>query len=285
MNYVLLHAERPLVGAKLHMGKEGARKAGRAGLDIASGMVPFFGGFLSAIAGAWSEKEQEHANNMLRQWIQMLEDELREKGRTITEIIARIDMQNEETLKRVESDEYQALLKKSFRKWSSIDSESKRQKIRNILANAAATRLVSDDVVSLFIEWIEDYSDFHFEVIGQIYQNEGITRGGIWENLKKPSVPENSADADLYKMLIRDLSMGGVIRQHRAVDYHGNFIKKQSQHVPKGQGSRTMISAFDRAERYELTELGRQFVHYAMNELAPRIAFEDAADEAVAPAE
>ena len=46
-------------------GKTG--KAGRAGLDIAAGMVPFFGGFLSAIASAWSEKEQEHANNMLRQ--------------------------------------------------------------------------------------------------------------------------------------------------------------------------------------------------------------------------
>lgn len=262
-----------------------AGKAGRAGLDIASGMVPFFGGFLAAIASAWSEKEQEHANNMLRQWIQMLEDELREKGRTIAEIIARVDMQDEETLKRVESEEYQALLKKSFRKWSSIDSESKRQKIRNILSNAAATRIVSDDVVSLFIEWIEDYSDFHFEVIGQVYQNEGVTRGGIWENLKKPYAAENSAEADLYRMLIRDLSMGGVIRQHRAVDYHGNFVKKQAPHVPKGQGTKTMVSAFDRTERYELTELGRQFVHYAMNELAARIEFKDATEEAVASAQ
>lgn len=250
-------------------------KIGRAGLNAVSGMIPFVGGILSAIASSWSEREQEHANNMLRQWIQMLEDELREKGKTIAEVIARLDMQNEETLTRVESEPYQALLKKSFRKWSSIDSESKREKIRNILSNAAATRIVSDDVVKLFIDWIETYSDFHFEVIGQIYQNEGITRGGVWENLGRQRVPENSADADLYRMLIRDLSMGGVVRQHRETDYHGNFVKKVAPSTPKGQGSRTMISAFDRSERYELTELGKQFVHYAMNELAPRLTFSE----------
>lgn len=256
-------------------------KLGRAGLNVASGLIPFLGGFLAAAAAAWSEKEQEHANNMLRQWVQMLEDELREKGKTISEIIARLNMQDEEVLKRVESDEYQALLKKSFRKWSSVDSEGKREKIRNILSNAAATRLVSDDVVSLFIDWITQYSDFHFEVIGQIYQNEGVTRGGIWDSLGKERVPENSADADLYRMLIRDLSTGGVIRQHRQTDYYGNFVKKPAQRSPKGQGSRTMTSAFDRQEPYELTELGKQFVHYAMNELAPRLTFGDA-DEVAA---
>ena len=46
-----------------------AAKAGRAGLNIASGMIPFVGGILSAIASGWGETEQEHANNMLRQSI------------------------------------------------------------------------------------------------------------------------------------------------------------------------------------------------------------------------
>jgi hypothetical protein len=253
-----------------------AGKAGRAGLNVASALVPIFGGFLAAVAGAWGEREQEQVNNMLQQWIRMLEDELKEKGRTIAEVIARLDMQDEEILKRVESEEYQELLRKSFRNWSSIDSESKRKKVRNILANAAATRLTSDDVVKLFIDWISLYSDFHFEVIGAIYRNEGVTRGGIWDLLGKPRVTEDSADADLYRLLIRDLSMGGVIRQHRIVDRFGNFVKKQTQHVAKGQGPRTMVSAFDRTERYELTELGSQFVHYAMTEITARIAFAEA---------
>ncbi len=250
-------------------------KAGRAGLNIAAGAIPFVGGVLAAIAAAWGESSQAHADAIMRQWLEMLQDELREKGQTIAEIMARLDMQDEETLRRVESPEYQALLKKSFRKWSSIDSEGKREKIRNILSNAAATKLVSDEVVSLFIDWIDTYSDFHFEVVGQVYNNSGITRGQVWNALGKPRVSENSAEADLYKMLIRDLSMGGVMRQHRETDYFGNFIKKPTQKGQTNTGVKTMISAFDNTEQYELTELGKQFVHYAMNELAPRLTFSE----------
>ena len=108
-------------------------KVSRAGLNMASGAIPFLGGVLSAIAGAWGEAEQEHVNNMLRQWIQMLEDELHEKGKTIADVIARLDIKDEAVSKRIESNEYQIILKKAFRNWSSIDSETKRQKIRNIL--------------------------------------------------------------------------------------------------------------------------------------------------------
>jgi hypothetical protein len=83
----------------------------------------------------------------------------------------------------------------------------------------------------------------------------------------------------LYKLLVRDLSMGGVIRQQRQTDYAGNFVKKQSPHVSKGQASRTMASAFENSEGYELTDLGRQFVHYAMTEIVARIAFSEAEGE------
>jgi len=248
---------------------------GRAGLNAISGAIPFVGGFLSAAAGVWGEAEQERVNSMLRQWIQMLEDELREKGKTITEVLARLDMADNATAERVESEEYQTILKKTFRNWSSIDSEGKRQKIRNILVNSAATRLASDDVVKLFVDWITMYSDFHFEVIGEIYRQIGITRGRVWRNLGRPAVREDSAEADLFRMLIRDLSMGGVIRQHRETDYSGNFLKTSPRQPPRGQASRTMESSFDDEKGYELTELGKQFVHYAMTEITPRITFRD----------
>lgn len=253
-------------------------KAARAALSIASGAIPFVGGILSAGAAYWSEAEQEQVNQMLKQWLGMLEDEMREKGRTIAEVVARLDMNDETTSARVESPEYQSLLKKAFRNWSAIDSESKREKIRNILANAAGSRLSSDDVVRLFIDWITTYSDFHFEVIGEVFRQNGITRGAIWQNLGKPSVREDSADADLFKMLIRDLSMGGVIRQHRPTDYHGNFVKKTPKPGTKGSGSKTMLSAFDNTEQYELTEIGKQFVHYAMTEIVAKIQFTEHSD-------
>ena len=166
---------------------DGRKRAVRAAMNALSGAVPGLGGLLSAGASYWSEREQEQVTNVLRQWLQMLEDELREKGRTIAEIVARLDMHEEEVRERVESPEYQALLKKAFRNWSAIDTEFKRQRVRNILTNAAASRTASDDVVRLFLDWINLYSDFHFEVIGEIYRNPGMTRGGIWDNLGKPN--------------------------------------------------------------------------------------------------
>lgn len=75
-------------------------------------------------------------------------------------------------------------------------------------------------------------------------------------------------------MLFRDLSTGGIIRQHRETDYYGNFIQKTPERRTRGGGPKPMVSAFDTEEGYELTELGKQFVHYAMTDLPPKISFE-----------
>lgn len=202
----------------------------------------------------------------------MLDDELREKQDTIAEIVTRLDVHDEKIADRVNSGEYQSLVKKAFRNWAGAESETKREFIRNILCNAASTDLTSDDVVSLFIEWLQSYSEFHFAVIAEIYNNPGSTRLSIWRGLGKGEPREDSAEADLYKLLIRDLSTGGVIRQHRETDHAGNFIAKRPRKRP-GSNSRTMKSAFDDEEQYELTALGRQFVHYAMTDLPIKIEY------------
>jgi len=249
-----------------------ASKATRGVLQVA-GAVPVIGGVFSALAGAWSEKEQDKVNRFFQHWVQMLQDEIKEKEETIIEIMARLDLQDEEISKRIESKEYQSLVKKTFREWAGAESEEKRKYIRNILSNAAATQVSSDDVVRMYIDWLGTFSEMHFQVIGAIYNSDGITRGGIWRKIGKGDVAENSADADLYKLLIRDLSTGGIIRQHREVDHFGNFIAKPTVKRPKGSGKKPHVSAFDENEGYELTGLGQQFVHYAMSELPPKIEF------------
>jgi len=251
----------------------------RAGMQAAGGAIPFLGGLLGAAAGAWSEHEQDKVRKVFEQWLQMLEDELNEKARTIAEIAARVDLNDEHIRERIESPEYQSLMKKAFRNWQNIDSESKRQKIRNILSNAAATNLTDDEVIRLFLDWMDRYSDFHFAVISEIYNNGPIGRADIWDNLGKAPVREDSAEADLFKLLIGDLSMGRVIRQQRAMDSGGNFLRKQRSGTSRSKAlaSRTMKSAFDNDDRYVLTDLGTQFVHYAMNELVPRVTFGDGA--------
>lgn len=188
--------------------------------------------------------------------------------------MARLDLQDEAISKRISSSEYQSLVKKTFREWSGAESEGKRVYIRNILSNAAASSVSSDDVVRMYIDWINLYSELHFQVIGAIYNADGITRGEIWRKIGKGPVREDSADADLYKLLIRDLSTGGIIRQHREVDRWGDFIQKPTQRRLKGSGPKPPVSAFDESEGYNLTGLGQQFVHYAMSELPLKIEFQ-----------
>lgn len=257
-------------------GNEERNKWVRGALNAAGGVVPFVGGFISAAANVWGESEQQAAMDALRAWIKMLEDELAEKQATIIDIMSRLDLQNEEIANRVKSTEYQSLLKKAFRNWAGTESKKKQEYVRNILTNSATSSVSSDDVVTLFLKWLQDYSEFHFAVIGELYKHRGATRREIWANLGRAPVREDSADADLFKLLIRDLSTGGIIRQHRQVDYSGNFIKKPSAPKKNAATSNVAKSAFDDGERYELTALGDQFVHYAMTELTIKIAYQPA---------
>jgi hypothetical protein len=264
----------PDIVPSLPEGMKGSLVA-RGVLNTLSGAIPFAGGLLSAAASAWSEREQQRINNFIEHWLQMLATEMREKERTILEIMARLDMRDEKISQRVESPEYQAILRLAFRDWSGAESEAKRVYLRNVLTNAAASSLTSDDVIKLFLQWIRDYSEFHFEVIGAIYNDVGITRGGVWRKLRRPNVREDSAEADLFRLLFRDLSTGGIVRQHRETDYAGRFLARPAK---KGSGSsqdgtRTMKSAFDDEEGYELTALGQQFVHYAMTDVPPKLQF------------
>lgn len=202
--------------------------------------------------------------------MQLQKDEIKEIGITIAEILSRLDLNDDNIGKRIESPEYLSLLKKCFRDWSAAESEANRLLVRNLLSNAAVNKICTDDVLRMFIQWIDDYSEMHFKVIRWIYKNPGCTRRDIWMGVHGAVVREDSAEADMFKLLIRDLSTGSVVRQHRETDYYGNFVKKARQ--SGSRPSQLMKSAFDDEEQYELTELGKQFVRYTMDEVMPRIA-------------
>ncbi|HTQ59588.1 MAG TPA: hypothetical protein VMI32_05165 [Candidatus Solibacter sp.] len=241
------------------------------------GGVPIAGGVFGGAAGAWSEADQEHYNKVFASWLKLQEDELKEIAQTIAEILSRLNLNDENVRKRIESPEYLSLIKKCFRDWSAAESEEKRVFTRNLLTNAAVHRLCSDDVVRMFIKWIDIYSEPHFAVIRYVYKNVGATRIQIWSGIHGAKVREDSAEADLFKLLIFDLSTGHVIRQNREKDYYGNFIKQPPK--PRGASSQTMTSAFDDEKRYELTELGVQFARYTMEGVMPSISSAHATPE------
>ncbi len=240
----------------------------RFALALLSG-TPYIGGAFSGAAGAWSEAEQDFFNRVAANWLRLHQDEIKEIGITIAEILSRLDLNDEAVRKRIESPEYLSILNKSFRDWSAAESEEKRVLVRNLLTNAAVNKICTDEVVRMFIQWIDDYTQLHFKVIRWVYKNSGCTRQAIWLGVHGAKVREDSAEADMFKLLIRDLSTGSVIRQHREKDYYGNFIKKTP--TRKSASSQTMKSAFDDEETYELTELGTQFVRYTMEGVMPRI--------------
>jgi hypothetical protein len=233
--------------------------------------IPFAGGAIGGVGGLWSEAEQAKFNKIFASWIKLQEDEIKEIGKTLFEVTQRVDTEDDRIRERIESQEYLSLVKKCFRDWSAAESEEKRVLIRNLLCNAAGgEKICGDNVIRMFVDWVDRYSEGHFGIIRHVYKNPGSTRFDMWQSIHGENVREDSAEADLFKLMVHELSVGHVIRQHREKDYQGNFLKSRPAGRHKNH-SQTMTSAFDDDKSYELTELGRWFVHYTMNELVPKI--------------
>ena len=237
----------------------------------ALGSVPWVGGFLSAAATLPAEEAAEKADDLRTQWLDEHQHKIGQLYGTLNGVTERFEKFGPEIEERVESPEYLAVVRQAFRTWDRAETDQKRRYVGNLLTNAAGTKICSDDVIRLFIAWLDQYHESHFMVIREIFQHPGITRYDIWDQVFGEFPRDDSAEADLYRMLIRDLSTGGVIRQSRATNSAGQFLRKKPVRRPGG-ASPTMETAFEHTKPYELTELGKQFVHYTMNEVVTRLA-------------
>lgn len=212
-------------------------------------------------------------NRLLSIWLRLQESEIQEIGKTVIEILQRLKLASKKVRDRLESPEYLALIRKSFRNWSAAESEEKRILIRNLLVNATTRTTSPDTTLSMFIDWLDNYSEEHFQVVRAIYHALpiGLARKEIWQTLNPGrKIPgEDTAEADMFKMLILDLSTGYVIRQPREKDYFGRFVRAKPARVAVSNRFPETISAFDDSKKYVLTELGKQFVFYTLEEVPP----------------
>lgn len=229
--------------------------------------------WVGAVSAITAEYEQDKINGLLKLWLQEHESKIKLLGLTLQDIYTRLDNFGEEIKERIDSPGYLTLVRKAFKSWDEADTEEKRQMIKRLITNAGATKLCPDDLIRLFIKWIDDYHESHFAVIKQIYQNPGITRGSIWDQVHNERPQENSAEADLFRYLIRDLSTGGVIRQDRETTSDGQFLTRSRPPTNRNTHSsqRVMESAFEDTKSYVLTELGKQFIHYVLNDVVVRL--------------
>ena len=258
------------LGVQLKSGS--ARKYARF-LVSAFGSLPWVGGLIAAAAALSGENDQSRVNDLQKQWLESHETKIRELMEDLATITARLDKFGAVAEQRVNDQNYLTLARQAFQVWDKAATREKRDLVRTLLLNAGATTLASDAVGRLFIDWIDKYHEAHFAVIKAIYKEPGITRNAIWSQIRGTEVREDSADADLFKLLMRDLSTGGVLRQERPTTGDGDFIAKQRG--PRRPAARTLKSAFDDSEPYVLTALGEQFVHYCISDLAPQLSGDD----------
>lgn len=237
----------------------------------ALGSIPWVGGFLSAAASYKAEEGSIRQDSLQTQWLEEHQQKLTELHATLQSIYQRFEQLGPAIEERIQSPEYLGLVRKAFRIWDEADTQEKRRYVANIVSNAAGTRVVNDDVVRLFLDWLETYHEAHFAVVREVFQNPGSTRYEVWSNLYGEVPRDDSAEADLFRLLMHDLSTGRVLRQERDVNQLGQFVRKTPRRAPRGTAPTTMKSAFEDSEHYVLTELGKQFVHYTLSEVVLRV--------------
>jgi len=240
----------------------------------ALGSIPWIGGFLAATAALDAEKEQGKVNRTLERWIGEHELKIHELRNSLNAIANRIEALGADAQLRVEEEGYLLLVRKAFKSWDGAETQEKREYVQRLVTNAAGTKVSEYDVVRLFLDWIDFYHEAHFAIMRAIYNKKGITRLDIWREISNDSKPprEDSSEADLFRMLIGDLSTGRVIRQERQTDSSGKFLKKPT----KSKGSKSppnpyMTSSFDDKDGYELSELGQEFIHYVLQDTVSHI--------------
>lgn len=261
----------PAIRAELEK-SHGTRKRRIAGkfLMAALGSIPWIGGFLATAAAIPSDEGDVKADGLREQWLQEHHRKLGELQDTLETVDDRFEKLGPDIEERIQSPEYISLVRQSFRAWDRAETSEKRQYIGNLITNSAGTRICSDDVVRLFIGWLDLYHEAHFAVIRELHKNPGSTRYDIWAELYGDLPREDSAEADLFKLLIRDLSTGGVLRQARDKNEAGQFLRRRPPRR-RGPAPSVVESAFEDTKQYVLTELGKQFVHYTMNEVVTRL--------------
>jgi len=228
---------------------------------------------LSIVANLKGEFDQDGVNNALRLWIRENQDALSDLTMTVNEMLTRLDGFGAEIERRIESPEYLALIRRGFRTWNESETQEKKLMIKKLLTNAGAINLCPDDQVRLFIDWIERYHEAHFAVMKEIYQNQYISKGQIWDNIHPEGRPrDNSAEAGLFSYLMRELNTGGIIRLKRQVNNQGQTLKSKRTSSGGSNKSDVMESPFENNKKWELSELGKEFVRYVMEDVDPQIS-------------
>ena len=213
---------------------------------------------------------QERVNRLQRAWLETHGERLRDVADAIDDVTTRLNQFGEEVQQRIESEEYLSLVRKAFRVWDEADTKEKRRLIQKLLAHAGSSRSPPTTWCDSSWNGLSGTMRLISRSSARCSGTPGQRAPTFGKLIHGDQPREDSAEANLFKLLIHDLTTGRVIRQHRPTNYHGQFLRK-ARTGPRTPAPSVMKSAFNGTDPYELTELGKQFVHYTMNEIVPRM--------------
>src|SRR5882762_125166 len=98
----------------------------------ALGSIPWVGGLIAAAASLSAEKDQQKISDLQRLWLDEHKGKVQELGNTLNDIFGRLDNFGPEVQERIESPEYLALVRKSFRSWDEADTEEKKRMLKKL---------------------------------------------------------------------------------------------------------------------------------------------------------
>jgi len=203
--------------------------------SAALGSIPWVGGVMAAGLAYKQDVSSAHQDSLRDRWLDQHQRKLEELRQTLEAMLHRLESLGPDIEDRMESEEYLQLVRKTFRIWDEADTAEKRGLLVSLITNAAGKRIVSDDILRLFLNWIDAFHEAHFAVIREIYNNPSSTRYDIWVAIYGETIPrDDSADADVFKMLLSDLNIGRVIRLRRDSDPQGRWQRKTPR-APRAQ--------------------------------------------------
>jgi hypothetical protein len=221
--------------------------------------------------GLFNDKQQEEKNQLFAACLREQAAGLNKVKDLVMGVVVRIPLDEDAVADRVESEPYQALVRRAFSNWSRGEPEEKRQIIRRLLCHAATLPQLDEVLFRLFFDWARRYGELHWRVIQVLRQHGQLTRLEIWELMGGQRCRDDSAEADVFKCLIMDLNFGHLIVQVKKKTADGRSLKAPRPTGPLRAASPYMKSAFDDEKDYELTAVGKLFVHYTMTEYVPKL--------------
>jgi hypothetical protein len=169
----------------------------------ALGGIPWIGAIMAAAGSYRAGESAARTDDLFTQWLNKHEHRFKDLKGSLEGVLGRLESLGEQIYERIESAEYLTLVRKAFRQWDQAGTQEKRELIVKLITHAAGTRICSDDILRLFLDWMEQYHEAHFALIKEIFKQPGLTRYDIWVAVYGDIVPrEDAPEADLYRMLI-----------------------------------------------------------------------------------